>query len=449
MNLDNFNDVVKNDAMDDVNGDIKIDSLVWLEPHLAKTSDNELSSDDEDFYSDGEIICSDDPIVKNDEKKYIIKIFSNNSFYKSITNYICNLYLKQQSIVSDVVENNSIELDYYGVVRMKNNRYKVKYDLPIDKPVTVKIENTNVECCVRRITDAHSVEKHIDFLYEMTLTTNNKNVIDRLFVKYKYNSQLQKRSIHLYTSNGRNWTKYGSIDKKYISPIVLDKKTKAMVFDDVKKFIDSKLDYKKYRIPYKRNYLFYGRSGSGKTALVNHLAHMLNRSIYVISFDAILTNKSLIAGINSIDRPAFVLIDNIDLLFAKDKSPCTLSTILTILDGIKIKGIITIITASRIDILDAAIIRSGRIDKLVKFDNVVVEQITEFFKLYNVKVNNTTFKQFQQICQKKELSSASISEFLFGHRDTLNDETLISLFEEYLKEIDDAMVKNKHQNMYM
>lgn len=51
-------------------------------------------------------------------------------------------------------------------------------------------------------------------------------------------------------------------------------------------FEQSETDYKKYSILYKRNYILYGPSGTGKTSLTNVLANELKRSIYIILFDA-------------------------------------------------------------------------------------------------------------------------------------------------------------------
>jgi chaperone BCS1 len=238
---------------------------------------------------------------------------------------------------------------------------------------------------------------------------------------------------------------------------------------DIDTFIASKEAYEKYGIPYRRNYLFHGKPGTGKTSLVNVIANRTKRPIYIISFSPAMTDESLFSAIKAMSNNIYpysthesiLLLEDVDCVFeARDdvgssavinaeakqemkKSGVSFSGLLNILNGvIETNGLITFLTTNHIAKLDKALVMPGRIDMMIKFDIISSQQVTDMLKLYDITLSQAVCAQLIKICTKNNLTPAMLSAFMFRHRQiVLTDANYIKLFEEYLSEIQYAIDK--------
>lgn len=114
-----------------------------------------------------------------------------------------------------------------------------------------------------------------------------------------------------------------------------------------------------------RTVLFWGSPGVGKTTLALQVAKKVGNRILRLEASSLryLSPSSLRLLLNGL-RPDNLIIDDIDRIRFDN-----LSDILTILDWIKVEhpGILILLTVNRVEVLDPAFIRPGRIDKVEKF----------------------------------------------------------------------------------
>ena len=77
----------------------------------------------------------------------------------------------------------------------------------------------------------------------------------------------------------RYWTRstylYNEVAKASWDKVILDEKTKKALTKVSNDFFDSKEQYQKYGVPWKRGLIFYGPAGNGKTISVKALMHDL------------------------------------------------------------------------------------------------------------------------------------------------------------------------------
>jgi chaperone BCS1 len=234
--------------------------------------------------------------------------------------------------------------------------------------------------------------------------------------------------------------------------IILNKTIKQNIINDINLFLESKNDYIKYGIPYKRNYMFSGKPGTGKTSLARIIATMTNRSIYNLSFDAQLTDTGITKAISKINENSILLLEDIDCVFTnrtERKSNVSFSALLNILDGVNSRNnLITIITTNHIEKLDNALLRAGRIDMHIKFGIITNEQVKEMMELYKLQIDNNTLKQISNLCQENKITISTLSGYLFGIRNkTINNNELINGFKTYLKVFTKDKTSIKH--MYL
>jgi proteasome regulatory subunit len=164
--------------------------------------------------------------------------------------------------------------------------------------------------------------------------------------------------------------------------------------------------FKKVGIKPPKGVLLYGPPGTGKTLLAKAVANSTN-STFIEIVGSELVQKFIGEGAKLVKEvfqlarekaPSVVFIDEIDALAAKRievgtsgerEVQRTFMQFLAELDGFKPLGDVKIIAATnRKDILDQAIVRPGRLDRLIYCGNPDEEGIKEIFKIHskNMKI---------------------------------------------------------------
>jgi len=215
-----------------------------------------------------------------------------------------------------------------------------------------------------------------------TIGRDNK-ILERLFglIIDKINSQ-SKNDSYVFTFDGSEWWSGNEIPQRPIHSIAMNPEVSDFVFNKVQNFIDSKNWYTENGVPYKMANIMYGRPGTGKTSLIKAIASYYNRNICILSLDG-MSDKSLMKALSSVPSNSIVVIEDFDSSPAtKDRvqtnlhednnfSFLTLSGILNTLDGVnELRDVIIIMTTNHLENVDQAIYRKGRIDHIVKVDEL-------------------------------------------------------------------------------
>ena len=238
------------------------------------------------------------------------------------------------------------------------------------------------------------------FFDNFTITTFffKNRLLSLLDEVVEYNQQFKPKDVgvNVFTTSWSDWRRERVLNPKDIDNIILNHETKQKILKDVNTFCKRKDWYIKRFIPYKRGYLFYGSPGNGKTSTSLALAHYLKRDIYVFMIPEIKDDSTLKRLFNNVSDNAIILIEDIDSLFNKRETEekISFSALLNCLDGVYYKeNIITIMTTNHVEKLDPALIRDGRIDLRVEFQNPQEEQAKEYVELfYGTKVNGASYK---------------------------------------------------------
>lgn len=124
--------------------------------------------------------------------------------------------------------------------------------------------------------------------------------------------------------------------------------------------------------------LLYGESGCGKTLIAHTLKEQLNINFIEVSISD-LTNKNCLVSLHEIyndaieKSPSIIYIDSLDSIAAsrsyENKSSKVLIDLLDLLDKISDTDKVTILASTnRIDLIDPALLRSGRFDLKYKIE---------------------------------------------------------------------------------
>ena len=235
----------------------------------------------------------------------------------------------------------------------------------------------------------------------------------------------------------------------------------------VRFFNDNRDWYDAKGIPYQLGILMSGVPGAGKTSAIRAIANMTKRHIINVNFANITTATQLKnlfysdkiqvytdASLSTaqslyipIEKRLYVLeeIDTVgDIVRQRDPNApsahvendeLTLMEILTVLDGtMEIPGRMVVMTTNHPEMLDAALVRPGRIDVQVNFQHSTRKQIAEMFTAYL----DQPFPQerFDDL-PDRTLTPAEVGQILFKYcnQDTLDMDGLMEEFKSTKKKI--------------
>ncbi|OAA63264.1 mitochondrial chaperone BCS1 [Niveomyces insectorum RCEF 264] len=253
----------------------------------------------------------------------------------------------------------------------------------------------------------------------------------------------------MFEYGNRGWQRSTARDVRPLSTVIMSKKEKKELLEDVESFLDpeSRQWYSRRRIPYRRGYLLYGPSGTGKSSLSFSIAGCFHLDIYNICLSNI-SEDDLQQAFKKLPEKCVVLLEDIDAVSAAQsrakgdvsrkygmasRGKVSLSVLLNAIDGVASpEGRVLIMTTNYLEKLDSALIRPGRVDKKVQFRLADKDMATELFyiiykqseddvleKKERSKANETVERLGRDFVAKvpeSEFSPAEIMSFLVAHK---------------------------------
>ncbi|KAF7189765.1 putative ATPase YjoB [Pseudocercospora fuligena] len=184
----------------------------------------------------------------------------------------------------------------------------------------------------------------------------------------------------IWVFDGGYWQKsqelFESVRKASWDDVILDDKRKKTIREDVSSFYDSRQQYERLKVPWKRGMIFYGPPGNGKTI---SLKAMMNQfysrddpipTLYVKSLASFAGPEYSINQIFGLARrtaPCLLIFEDLDSIV----TDAVRSYFLNAVDGIaKNDGILMIGSTNHLDRLDPGLAkRPSRFDRKYLFDN--------------------------------------------------------------------------------
>ncbi len=207
----------------------------------------------------------------------------------------------------------------------------------------------------------------------------------------------------LFTYND-GWDLVEGYAPRWLDSVVLEPGEKEHLVGDIGKFRTSKERYGRLGIPYHRGYLFYGPPGTGKTSLVSALAANFGLSIYLINLGDF-NDRTLMNAVNQITPNSVLLFEDVDCMKSPktrvaaggdggagardeketvvERNGVTLSGLLNALDGFYAPtNVLFMVTTNRIETLDEALLRPGRIDYKLYLGKATDRQKIELYRRF-------------------------------------------------------------------
>jgi len=202
------------------------------------------------------------------------------------------------------------------------------------------------------------------------------------------------------------WDRVEGYTPRLLDSVILLPGEKEHLVQDIANFRRSKRRYAHLGVPYHRGYLFYGPPGTGKTSLVSALAANFGLSIYSINL-ADFNDRSLMNAVNQVSPNSVLLFEDIDCMKSgnarvpsnaqtndgmqsraekervADRNGVTLSGLLNVLDGFYAPtNVLFMMTTNRVEALDGALLRPGRIDYKLYLGKASDRQKVELYRRF-------------------------------------------------------------------
>jgi len=260
----------------------------------------------------------------------------------------------------------------------------------------------------------------LGYLVKISITHEDLEVLKE-FLEVALNTNINNSgSIELYQSKSRGyWDRCFKICGQTLENIFLPSEIKDDVVNHIDKFLANKTKYIKFGRIYKLCFLLTGVPGSGKSSLIRSISFKYERAIYSLSLSKKLDDEVLSDLIINIKENSILVLEDIDSFFIQRQANdinISFSALLNVFDGLfsPSNGIIIFITANNPEHLDTAMIRPGRVDRIIKFDYPRKKEILKAFESI-IEGSLDEFNSFYNKVDNYNLSMASIVDYFFRH----------------------------------
>jgi chaperone BCS1 len=204
-----------------------------------------------------------------------------------------------------------------------------------------------------------------------------------------------------------------------LDSVILRPGEKEHLVEDIQTFRSSDERYRRLGVPYHRGYLLYGPPGTGKTSLVSALGAKFGMSIYAVNLTE-LNDRTLKVAISSVPANSVVLFEDIDCMKAGNRRPetgewadkaiqpfgnekadpadrfgVTLSGLLNVVDGFHApENVLFVMTTNKIEALDPALLRPGRIDYKLFLGKAAHVQKIELYRRFFPEISQDEAREF-------------------------------------------------------
>lgn len=202
--------------------------------------------------------------------------------------------------------------------------------------------------------------------------------------------------------------------------LVLDSDLKTKIRHDLETFLKSKQYYHKLGRVWKRSYLLYGPSGTGKSSFVAAAANLLNFDVYNVNLSQVADEADLNSLMLQTTSKSLVVVEDLDRYVSeRSNARITSSGLLNFMDGLlnSQDERILIFTMNSKEGIDSALLRPGRIDMHIHFPMCDFVSFKHLANNYLGVKEHKLFPQVEEIFQSgATMSAAEISELMLVNR---------------------------------
>ncbi|CAI9303787.1 unnamed protein product [Lactuca saligna] len=216
--------------------------------------------------------------------------------------------------------------------------------------------------------------------------------------------------------------------------LAIEPEVKKMIMEDLNNFKNGKEYYRRIGKAWKRGYLIYGSSGTGKSSLIACMANYLNYNIYDIDLTEVDSDSQLKNILLEMPSKSILVFEDFDQLINQigDK---TFSRLFNFMDGIWSccgEERIFIFTTKSINALDPTLLRPGRLDMHIHMSYCTFSAFKQLAFNYLELEDHRLFKRVEELLQSVNATPAEVAGELMKYKKdvTMSLEKLVAYLEK-------------------
>ncbi|GMI98471.1 hypothetical protein like AT2G46620 [Hibiscus trionum] len=240
----------------------------------------------------------------------------------------------------------------------------------------------------------------------------------------------KKRELKLYVNAVDNhddikgrWRSIPFTHPSTFDTLAMESDLKNRVKSDLYSFAKAKQYYHRLGRVWKRSYLLYGPSGTGKSSFIAAVANFMCFDVYDIDLSKVSDDSDLKFLLLQSTAKSLIVIEDLDRYLSEKSTAVSLSGILSFMDGILTSSCgeerVMVFTMNGKDHVDPAILRPGRVDVHLHFPLCNFTAFKTLANSYLGLKDHKLFPQVEEIFQNgASLSPAEISELMIANRNS-------------------------------
>ncbi|XP_047962422.1 AAA-ATPase At2g46620-like [Salvia hispanica] len=228
------------------------------------------------------------------------------------------------------------------------------------------------------------------------------------------------REMRIHVNGSGRWNSAPFDHPADFESLVISHDLKSRIQLELEMFARSKQYHHKLGRVWKRSYLLYGPSGTGKSSFIAAVANFLNYDIYSVNLWQVTDDADLISLLTQSSSKSVVVVEDLDRHVSENPARVSTSALLNFMDGLpnfQDERIMIFTMRSKEGVVDSALLRPGRIDVHIYFPLCDFNSFKTLATNYLGVKEHKLFPQVEEIIQSgRTTSPAEISELMLVNR---------------------------------